>query len=209
MLLQADNIDFSYGDEVIFDSFSFSVERGERVVLKGESGGGKSTLMRLLLGFELPDSGSIMYEGSPLKGAQLKRFRSECAWLPQDLNIGTGSVDEVIRFPFRFKLSGNRMPANDRIAQILSDLGLDSEILEKDFTDLSTGQRQRTGIALCILLDKPILLLDEPTSALDEASKQKAADHLLSGTRRTVVSTSHDPFWIDKCDRIIDLDAGL
>lgn len=208
MLLQADNIDFSYGDEIIFDGFSFSVNRGERVVLKGESGGGKSTLMRLLLGFELPDSGSIAYDDSPLQGERIKEFRKKCAWLPQDLNIGTGSVEEVIRFPFRFKQSGNRMPDNDRITHILTDLGLDAEILRKDFADLSTGQRQRVGIALCILLDKPVLLLDEPTSALDEASKQKAADHLLSGTDRTVLSTSHDPFWIDKCDRIIDLDSS-
>lgn len=208
MLLQADNINFSYDEETIFHNFSFSVKRGERVVLKGESGGGKSTLMRLLLGFELPDSGSMTYDGSPLKGNQLKKFRKECAWLPQDLNIGTGSVEEVIRFPFRFKQSGNRMPDNDRITHILTDLGLDAEILQKDFADLSTGQRQRTGIALCILLDKPVLLLDEPTSALDEASKQKAADHLLSDTERTVLSTSHDPFWVEKCDRVVDLDCS-
>ncbi len=209
MLLQAKNVDFSYGDETIFDDFSFSIEPGERIVLKGESGGGKSTLMRLLLGFEMPDSGSLEFEGTPLKGSHLKEFRKQCAWLPQDLNIGTGSVDEVIRFPFRFKQSGNKLPNDDRINEILSDLGLNAGILQKEFADLSTGQRQRVGIALSILLEKPVLLLDEPTSALDEASKQKAADHLLSDADRTVISTSHDPFWIDKCDRIIDLDAGL
>lgn len=209
MLLQAKNVDFSYGDETIFDDFSFSIEPGERIVLKGESGGGKSTLLRLLLGFEMPDSGSLEFEGTPLKGSYLKEFRKQCAWLPQDLNIGTGNVEEVIRFPFRFKQSGNEMPDEDRIKEILSDLGLNAGILQKEFADLSTGQRQRVGIALCILLEKPVLLLDEPTSALDEASKQKAADHLLSDADRTVISTSHDPFWIDKCDRIIDLDAGL
>lgn len=209
MLLQVKNVDFSYGDETIFNDFSFSIEPGERIVLKGESGGGKSTLMRLLLGFEMPDSGSLEFAGTPLKGSYLKEFRKQCAWLPQDLNIGTGNVEEIIRFPFRFKQSGNKMPDDDRIKEILSDLGLNAGILQKEFADLSTGQRQRVGIALCILLEKPVLLLDEPTSALDEASKQKAADHLLSDADRTVISTSHDPFWIDKCDRIIDLDAGL
>lgn len=207
MLLQAKNINFSYGDENVFDDFSFEIERGERVVLKGKSGGGKSTLMRLLLGFEMPDSGMLEFDGSPLKGSQLKKFRKQCAWLPQDLNIGTGSVEEVIRFPFRFSQSGNRMPDEDHITEILSDLGLKGEILQKEFTDLSTGQRQRVGIALCILLDKPIILLDEPTSALDGASKQKAADHLLLDTNRTVLSTSHDSFWIDRCNRLIDLDS--
>jgi len=207
MLLQARHVNFSYGSETIFNDFSFAVERGERVVLKGESGGGKTTLMRLLLGFETPDSGTLEFHGSTLEGSNLKEFRRQCAWLPQDLNIGTGTVDEVIRFPFGFRDSGNQMPAEKQIIDILSDLGLDSDILRKDFADLSTGQRQRTGIALCILLDKPVLLLDEPTSALDEASKEKAADHIFSDPDRTILSTSHDPFWIDKCDRIIDLDS--
>jgi len=207
MLLQARHVDFSYGSETIFDDFSFGVERGERVVLKGESGGGKTTLMRLLLGFETPDNGTLEFEGSPLEGSNLKEFRRKCAWLPQDLNIGTGTVDEVIQFPFTFKKSGNQSPDKEKIINILSDLGLDNDILQKDFADLSTGQRQRTGIALCILLDKPVLLLDEPTSALDEASKEKAADHIFSDQDRTILSTSHDPFWIDKCDRIIDLDS--
>jgi ABC-type lipoprotein export system ATPase subunit len=116
-------------------------------------------------------------------------------------------VDEVIKYPFHFKQSGNQMPENNQIIDILSDLGLDAEVLDKEFTDLSTGQRQRVGIALCILLDKPVLLLDEPTSALDEASKEKAAHHLLSDPARTVLSTSHDPFWIEKCSRIIDLNS--
>ena len=207
MLLQAKHIDFSYGDEAIFDDFNLAVEHGERVVLKGESGGGKSTLMRLLLGFEVPGSGTLEYDGTPLNGKHLRQFRRECAWLPQDLNIGTGRVDEVILFPFRFKQSGNSMPDEEKILDILSDLGLDADILQKEFTDLSTGQRQRVGIALCILLDKPVLLLDEPTSALDEASKEKAAGHLFSDPDRTVLSTSHDPFWLERCDRIIDLDA--
>jgi len=208
MLLQADNINFSYGDETIFDGFSIAVERGERIVLKGESGGGKSTLMRLLLGFERPDIGSLTYKGEPLQGKHLKTFRKECAWLPQDLNIGTGRVEDVIRFPFRFKHSGNPVPDEKQILDILSNLGLERDILQKDFTDLSTGQRQRVGIALCILLDKPVFLLDEPTSALDEASKEKAADHIFSDPDRTILSTSHDSFWIDKCDRIIDLDSS-
>ena len=209
MLIEADSIDFSYDDEVIFDGFSFAIDQGERVVLKGESGGGKSTLMRLLLGFELPEEGELRYKGSPLTGKQLKQFRKECAWLPQDLNIGAGSVRDVILFPFQFKESGNREPGEDAIISILGDLGMENSDLEKDYADLSTGQRQRVGIALCILLDKPVMLLDEPTSALDEASKEKAAKHLFSDSDRTIISTSHDPFWIDKCDRVIDLDADI
>jgi len=206
MIITGKNIHFSYPGEPIFSSFDFELKAGEKVVVKGESGSGKSTLFRLIMGFELPDTGDILYKGNPLSDGTLREFRSQMAWLPQDLNLGDGSVLEVVQYPFRFKQSGNRMPEDHQIKQIFTDLGLDEETLAKTFSDLSTGQRQRVGLAICILLNKPIMLLDEPTSALDEASKDKAITHLFSDNKRTILSTSHDPFWIDRCDRVIDLD---
>jgi len=206
MILQGKNIHFSYPGEPIFSGFNFYLKEGEKVVVKGESGSGKSTLFRLIMGFELPDRGELLYKGEPLTGDALRLFRTKSAWLPQDLNLGEGTVLEVVQYPFQFKQSGNSMPGDDQIKEIFSDLGLEPETLQKTFSDLSTGQRQRVGLALCILLKKPVMLLDEPTSALDEASKQKAANHLLSDPKRTILSTSHDPWWVERCDRIIDLD---
>lgn len=206
MILQGNNIHFSYPGESIFNGFSFDLKEGEKVVVKGESGSGKSTLFRLIMGFELPDDGKILFKGKALTGETLKVFRRNTAWLPQDLNLGEGVVLEVLQYPFHFKKSGNSMPDRGQIEEIFSDLGLESETLQKTFSDLSTGQRQRVGMALCILLYKPIMLLDEPTSALDEVSKEKAAAHLLSDPKRTILSTSHDPWWVERCDRIIDLD---
>lgn len=206
MILQGSNISFSYPGESIFDGFHFYLKEGENVAVKGESGSGKSTLFRLILGFEHPDEGQIEWENSPLTGKRLRQFRSRTAWLPQDLNIGKGTTLEVMQYPFRFKQSGNSIPSEDQLIEIFSDLGLEPETLRKTFSDLSTGQRQRAGLALCILLKKPVMLLDEPTSALDEASKEKAIQHLLSNSTRSILSTSHDPYWIERCDRIIDLD---
>lgn len=206
MILKGQNIRFSYPGETIFNGFNFEIKKGEKVVVKGESGSGKTTFFRLILGFEIPEKGEILFEGNPLQGDMLKEFRTHSAWLPQDLNLGEGVVKEVVQYPFQFKKSGNNMPENQEIKEIFKDLGLEPELLNKTFSDLSTGQRQRAGLALCILLNKPVMLLDEPTSALDEASKEKAANHLLSDPKRTIISTSHDPWWIDKCNRIIDLD---
>lgn len=206
MILRGKNVHFSYPGESIFSSFCFELKDGEKVVVKGESGSGKSTLFRLIMGFEIPDEGDVLYNGEPLKGDVLKDFRRKTAWLPQDLNLGDGSVMEVVQYPFLFKQSGNEMPEDHQIKQIFSDLGLDEETLTKTFSDLSTGQRQRVGLAICILHNKPIMLLDEPTSALDEGSKEKAINHLFSDSKRTILSVSHDPYWVDRCDRIIDLD---
>lgn len=204
MLLQGKNIHFSYGDEVIFDDFSFELKKGEKLVLKGESGSGKSTLFRLILGFENPDEGEFLYQGSVLKNETLRSFRKNTGWLPQDLNIGEGSVREVIHFPFSFKSISKEMPEEKSVIELLDKLGLDAGILEKTFSDLSTGQRQRIGVLICVLMDKQIFLLDEPTSALDHESKGKLADLLLRNNR-TILSTSHDSFWVERCDRIIEL----
>jgi ABC-type multidrug transport system ATPase subunit len=161
--------------------------------------------MKLLLGFYIPDAGTISSGSSKWKPQSIRR---QTAWLPQDLNLGNGLVNEVMTKPFEFAANESTKHSPRQQAEILQELGLEREILNKQFRDLSTGQRQRIGLAICHLLDKPLLLLDEPTSALDSASKQKAAKVLLSSSSndRTIISTSHDPFWVDLADNIIELD---
>ncbi len=198
-----DNVTFNFEKEQIVTNFSFEAKPGQHTLLKGESGSGKSTLLKLLLGFHNPKDGSISIN---YKSYNAREVRKQTAWLPQDLNLGSGTVEEVMVKPFEF--AANQPSRNERALQnrnkTLKALGLAPDILDKQFRDLSTGQRQRVGLAICHLLDKPLLLLDEPTSALDEASKQKAAELLLNN-KRTVISTSHDPFWVAKADNIIEL----
>lgn len=204
MLLEGRNIHFKYGTEIIFDDFSFKLKKGEKLVLKGESGSGKSTLFRLILGFEHPEHGEFRYNGSVLGNGNVSSFRKETSWLPQDLNIGSGLVKEVIEYPLNFKSKSEKQTDPTNITNLLNDLGLDSSILKKTYSDLSTGQRQRIGVLICILLNKPLMLLDEPTSALDRESKEKLAELLLNSDR-TILSTSHDPFWVKRCDRMIEM----
>ncbi|WP_445663971.1 ABC transporter ATP-binding protein [Fodinibius sp. AD559] len=198
-----DNVTFSFENEQIVTDFSFEAKPGQHTLLKGESGSGKSTLLKLLLGFHRPQDGTISVNR---KNYDARKIRKQTAWLPQDLNLGSGTVAEVMAKPFEFAANQSTQTRNTQQNQIktLKALGLTPDILDKQFRDLSTGQRQRVGLALCHLLDKPLLLLDEPTSALDEASKQKAAELLLNDSS-TVISTSHDPFWVTKADNIIEL----
>jgi ABC-type Mn2+/Zn2+ transport system ATPase subunit len=154
------------------------------------------------LGFLTPDSGTISISGDNQNPSDIRKIT---AWLPQDLNIGTGTVQEVITHPFRFahnEVTPHNLP---EIKQALQSLGLNSDILDQQFRDLSTGQRQRVGLAMCHLLDKPLLLLDEPTSALDKTSKERASKLLLAHTNKTIVSTAHDPLWVQKADNVIEL----
>lgn len=198
-----DKVSFRIEGEHILHDFSFKAPAGRHTVLKGESGAGKSTILKLLLGFYKPNSGTISFNDLD---ENPKTIRKKTGWLPQDLNLGSGSVAEVMTKPFKFAVNKSALQPNLTSRQIntLKRLGLNKNILDKQFRDLSTGQRQRVGVAICHLLDKPLLLLDEPTSALDKASKQNAADLLLNGNR-TIISTSHDPFWVAKGDNIIEL----
>lgn len=205
-MITFDHITFCYNNEPIFNDFSLSVEKGERVAVKGESGTGKTTLFLLLLGFEFPVAGGIFIEGIPHSDKNFSTLRRRTAWLPQDLNIGDGSVGEVIGRPFEFRFNQPKKPEAEKVETTLISLGLNGSVLDKKFRDLSTGQRQRVGLALCHLLDRHLLLLDEPTSALDRASQEKAAELLFADPDRTIISTTHDPFWIDKFDRVYSLD---
>lgn len=195
---------FSYSNETVLNDVSFELQANEKLVIKGDSGSGKSTLLKIILGFLQPESGELLLNGDAANTAALKELRKKTTWLPQDLNLGENSVREVIRLPFSFKHNADIEPSEHKILETFKQLGLQHDLLNKQFSDLSTGQRQRVGISLCTLLNRPLLLLDEPTSALDRASKEKAAELLLEDPDRTVLSVSHDPFWIEKCERTIE-----
>jgi len=202
-----DRVSFQYGEEIILDDFSLEIERGDAVAFKGESGSGKTTILKLLLGFEQPDSGEIRYKNEPMNAETVKRLRRESAWLPQDLNLGSGRVMDVMKFPLEFKNNRSRQFQKSKAESTLNELGLEPSVLEKNFRDLSTGQRQRIGLTICLLLDRPILFLDEPTSALDGKSVRKVTELLQKKNDCTVISTSHDPAWLEYCNRIIEIET--
>jgi ABC-type bacteriocin/lantibiotic exporter with double-glycine peptidase domain len=196
------NISFGFVNESILNGFSFQAPAGRHTVLKGESGSGKSTMLQLILGFYQPKEGHVLIDGQP---RQPRVVRKQSAWLPQDLDLGNDSVRNVMLRPFDFAANQSQKPSEAQLEEYLQRLGLGADNLDKAFRDLSTGQRQRVGLAVCSLLDKSLLLLDEPTSALDAASKRKVAELLLD-KKRTIISTSHDPFWVERADQLIELD---
>ena len=202
-----DRVSFQYGEEVILEDFSLKIDQGDVAAFKGESGSGKTTILKLLLGFEQPDSGEIRYKGEPMNTETVKQLRSESAWLPQDLNLGSGRVMDVVKFPLEFKNNSSRRFQKSDAELILNELGLDASVLEKNFRDLSTGQRQRIGLTICLLLDRPVLFLDEPTSALDAESVRKMTELLQNKSGLTIISTSHDPVWLEYCETVVELEV--
>jgi len=200
------NISLKLNSSQIFDNFSFNINKGEKAAIKGRSGKGKTTLFNLIMGFILPDSGNIYFNGILLNQKNITNIRKRIAWLPQNPGIiGSGIIRDEILLPFRFSLNKSLKPSMQTIEIELEKLNLDKTILNSSFDEISGGEKQRLGILLCKLLKREVLLLDEPTSALDKTNLGNVADYLCSQEELTVLSASHDEEWLKHCTQVIEI----
>ncbi|WP_024517529.1 ABC transporter ATP-binding protein/permease [Bradyrhizobium sp. Tv2a-2] len=210
-----DEVSFTYParpDVRAVEQVSFSVRAGEKVAIVGPSGAGKSTLFHLLLRFYDPASGTISFDGVPIKSANPQDFRSRIALVPQDPAVFAASARENIRFgrPEASDAEVERAAALAHATEFIRRLpgGFETQLGERGVT-LSGGQRQRIAIARAILRDAPLLLLDEATSALDAESEtlvQTALEELMR--HRTTLVIAHRLATVLSCDRILVMDQG-
>jgi len=191
---------------------NLEVREGETVALVGPSGGGKSTLLKLLLGFyPLPD-GQLFLFGRDLNKWQLAAARAQMAFVAQDTFLFPVSIRENILCG-RPTASGEEVQRAARAANIHEFIaalpqGYDTVVGERG-ARLSGGERQRLALARAVLRDAPILLLDEPTAALDaqaEALVQEALERFMTG--RTTLVIAHRLATIRHADRILVIDRG-
>ena len=205
-MIRLENIGLQFGHKRIFDGLTALIPDGAKVAVKGESGSGKSSLLRILLGFEPAATGKVYYDDMLLTPATVGRIRSRTAYVPQDLGFTVfRSTRELFYTPFRFKNNRRLMPAPDKVDELFQQFGLPADILERGIKAISGGQKQRLLLAQAVLLGKPVLLLDEPTSALDEANRIKITEYILH-LPVTVIAATHDDYWLRQSGTIIDLD---
>ena len=194
-IIEFKNLILSFGSKTIFDNFSLSIKPRQKVVIFGKSGTGKSTLLKLLLGFEQLDSGAISVAGKVLTPKTLSRIRTRIAYVDQDVMMGEGIVSAIIDEYFSFTANKPHRPNLEQLQQKLAHFELEPEILKKDIANLSGGERQRLALAVALLLKRPILVLDEITSSLDPVSKGIVIDKLLAETQTTMLIITHDQEW--------------
>ncbi len=210
------NVTFAYkeknGDQEVFNNFNMHVKPGEKVGLVGPSGGGKSTLTRLVLRFEEIQSGQILFDGQEIKDVTQASLRHSIAYVAQDPLLFHRTISENIAYGKRdasqkeIIAAAKKANAHTFIESLPN--GYDTLVGERG-VKLSGGQRQRVAIARAILKDAPILMLDEATSALDsenEIEVQKALWELMKG--RTVIVIAHRLSTIQKMDRIVVMVDG-
>ena len=201
-----DDVTFSYSDDAVVSGININVKKGECAVIAGESGAGKSTAIKLLLGIMSPQKGRIYieYDGQNLPVG--RDTRSLFAYVPQGNLILSGTIRENIAFA-REDATDEEIINAAKVAQIWDfvktlDKGLDTELGEKGL-GLSEGQAQRISIARAILHDAPILLLDESTSALDSQTEKNLLSAIREMTDKTCIIVSHKQAAFDICDKVI------
>ena len=153
-MIEFNNITFIYDNKPLMQHFSCCISSGEKVVLYGPSGHGKSTLLASVAGFVLPDEGSIRINGKILDSVAIQQIRRITAWLPQEFTLPFETVEELIAAPFRLKINQPSRPTKETILNHFARLGLEPELYEKRSIEISGGQRQRIMLMITALLNK-------------------------------------------------------
>ncbi|MFD1834007.1 ABC transporter ATP-binding protein [Brachybacterium rhamnosum] len=206
-------VDFAYEDgEDVLHGIEFAVDRGEKVALVGESGGGKSTIVNLLLGLYEPREGRVEVGGLDTEQLPLDALRSRIGVVFQDASLFSGTIAENIAY-------GRPGASQEEVADAARRANADAfirrfpggyeQLIGERGLKLSGGQRQRIAVARAILKDAPVLVLDEATSALDtkaERQVQRGLDELMEG--RTSLIIAHRLSTIASVDRIVTLEDG-
>ena len=185
---------------------------GEKVALVGSSGGGKSTILHLLMGFITPGGGRILVGGQDLAAVDLETWRTQIAWIPQKPYILAGTIKENLLLG-QEEITGEELAGACRrfgLQQLIEQLpeGYETRI-GPGGRPLSGGQEQLLAITRAGLKQAPVLLLDEATANLDllrEDEVQRALSELMEG--KTVLAVAHRLQTISKMDKILVLEAG-
>ena len=207
--LSINNVSYSYLDKYgnkveALKDFNLTINKNEKILIKGHSGGGKSTLFKLILSLLTPESGEIRLDEQPLD----KRYEKLFAYVPQDNLLMEGTIKEVITL---FEDNPNNELFNEALdisesSSFVNALANKEEtFLNEKGSGLSLGEMERIAIARAIYSDSPILLLDECSASLDAVTEKKVMSNILSLKDKTIVLISHHKYDEKDFDKVIDL----
>lgn len=208
LAVSCEKINFSYADTPALSDVSFEVRTGEYVGIVGPNGGGKSTLVRMLNGLLLPDSGSVRVSGRD-PAAEPFEVRKHLGVLFQ--NPENGLVAPFVEDDVAFGLENLGVPREEmreKVANAIRAVGLEGYEHREPHT-LSGGEKQRVALAGLLAVEPEILVLDEPTSMLDAAGRREVLDRLEAlRSDRTVLHVTHHLEELVGADRILVLNGG-
>jgi zinc transport system ATP-binding protein len=192
-IVELRNVSYAYNDEVVLQNVSLELQRGDFVAMIGPNGGGKTTLLKVILGLVSPNSGTVRVQGVPAQKA------SSCiGYVPQNVDVNRNFPISVMDVVLMGKLNPKRRwarksAANRREAMAALDRMGMAAAADKKIGVLSGGQRQRVFIARALVTDPQLLLLDEPTAGIDTKGQAEFYNLLKDlNSEITIVVVSHD-----------------
>jgi phospholipid/cholesterol/gamma-HCH transport system ATP-binding protein len=196
--IMVQNLHKSFGEETVLKGIELKIAAGETVAVLGRSGTGKSVLLKLIVGLQKPDIGSIQIHGQEITSLQmeeLNKIRKSIGFLFQEAALYDSlTLEENVAFPLRRHNSVPEKEQKDRVRELLSGVGMENN-LDKLPAQISGGMKKRVGLARALALDPDILLFDEPTAGLDPITAGEIEDLILrlqQERKTTSVVVTHD-----------------
>src|SRR3989344_9023796 len=213
-MIQFENVTKTYqSDVVVLQDVSFEIKEGEFVSIVGKSGAGKTTLIRLILGLETPDSGNIFFAGmnvNEVSGQDLQHMRRRIGGIYQDYKLlSAKTVYENVAYIMEIEGRANEEIARD-VPKVLEAIGL-GEKTNNFPNELSGGEQQRLAIARALVIYPDVIIADEPTGNLDPYNSYEVISLLekINKAGKTVILSTHDREIINKLGkRVITIEGG-
>lgn len=191
------NVNFSYSDKKVLKNINLSINKGDKIVIFGQTGVGKSTLIDLILGLIYPKSGKLTIDNIPIQKIRKESWHKILSWIGQDPYLFYGTIEENITWGQK-GIQKNRLDNACKLAccdDFVNKKGITYEyIIGERGSKLSGGQRQRIALARIFLEDPEIVILDEPTSHLDLETKNLLMENIGDFCKnKTLIMITHDP----------------
>lgn len=195
-IIQLQHITKYFGEHKILDDFNLSVEKGQFLTVIGRSGCGKTTMLKMINGLHVPDSGAVLVEGEDVSRTDMISLRRKIGYVIQNKGLFPHmTVERNITYVPVISGKKNKGENHELALKLIKTVGLEENMLQRYPAELSGGQQQRVGIARALAANANILLMDEPFGALDEITKQAMQEEILRIHKDlgiTIIFVTHD-----------------